>query len=419
MSVAADEQQEERTATMPAGWTMVPLGEVATINPPRPPIHRADDAPTTFVPMAAVSERDAAITAPLLKPFREVRKGYTYFGEGDVLFAKITPCMQNGKHAIARALTDGIGFASTEFHVVRPGPSVLAEWIHLFIRQPAILEAATRTFNGTAGQQRVPEDFLTTLAFPLPSLSEQRRVAAILRKRMQSVERARHAAEQELEAAGTLVAAELRRVFPLHSDEDSCRLGDAASIASGVQKSPDRQPHSHHHPYLTVRNVQRGRLDLTRVERFEVTEAEFTRLRLQHDDILIVEGNGSLDHIGRNALFNAEIDGCIHQNHIIRVRCDASRLLPRFVSYFLNSPAGQVQMVEKARTSSGLYTLSTGKVASLSVPQRPLAEQHRDLLEIEQFQRAADRIRSASRDQLRLINSLPAALLREAFSGRL
>jgi type I restriction enzyme S subunit len=163
--------------------------------------------------MAAVSEREATIKAPLIKPFRDVRKGYTYFGEGDVLFAKITPCMQNGKHAIARGLTDGIGFASTEFHVIRPGPRVLAEWIHAFIRQPEVLEAATRTFTGTVGQQRVPDEFLTALEIPLPPLPEQRRIAAILTEQMNAVERARRAVEEELETIEKLPAALLREAF--------------------------------------------------------------------------------------------------------------------------------------------------------------------------------------------------------------
>lgn len=112
-SVSAERQ-------LPDGWRWVPLGEVCEINPRRRDLRRAEDALTTFVPMSAVEEAGRGISHPEQKPFREVKRGYTSFGEGDVLFAKITPCMQNGKHAIARNLIDGVGFGSTEFHVLRP-----------------------------------------------------------------------------------------------------------------------------------------------------------------------------------------------------------------------------------------------------------------------------------------------------------
>jgi type I restriction enzyme S subunit len=111
------------------------------------------------------------------------------------------------------------------------------------------------------------------------------------------------------------------------------------------------------------------------VERFEITGAELERLRLQRGDILIVEGNGSVDQIGRNAVFNLDGKDWIHQNHIIRVRLEASRLRFDFAALFLNSDSGKRQMVKRARTTSGLYTLSVEKVGSLQAPCPPLQVQ--------------------------------------------
>ncbi|HEY3227631.1 MAG TPA: restriction endonuclease subunit S, partial [Roseiflexaceae bacterium] len=203
----------ETTRTLPKGWRWLKLGDVCELNPSRPPLKRRDDAPTTFVPMPAVDALSGKITAPELRPFAEVRKGYTYFVEGDVLFAKITPCMQNGKHAIARELLGGVGFGSTEFHVIRPGSQIIAEWVHQFVRQPWVLKAATAHFTGAVGQQRVPSEFLANLEIPLPPLPEQRRIAALLAEQMAAVERARASAEARLEAARALPAALLRQVF--------------------------------------------------------------------------------------------------------------------------------------------------------------------------------------------------------------
>ncbi|MGD0949166.1 MAG: hypothetical protein ABSA52_17280 [Candidatus Binatia bacterium] len=159
---------------LPDGWRWAALGEVCEINPARPPnFKRDDDAPTSFVPMSAVDEVLGAITRCETRLFTDVRNGYTFFAEGDVLFAKITPCMQNGKHAIARGLIDGVGFGTTEFHVLRPRPGVIGEWIHRFIRQPRVLELAEAEFRGSAGQRRVPEKFLAALD-PNPALTHRR-----------------------------------------------------------------------------------------------------------------------------------------------------------------------------------------------------------------------------------------------------
>lgn len=201
--------------TLPDGWQFVRLSEVCDFNPCRSKIValRKDDAPTTFVPMAAVDGQLGIIIRPEIKLFATVKKGYTFFSEGDVLFAKITPCMQNGKHAIARGLIDGIGFASTEFHVISPKKAIVPEWIHFFVRQPRVLNEATNHFTGAVGQQRVPEDFLKSLIIPLPPLPEQQRIVTILRRQMATIEEVRSSIEEGLQTNNVMPAALLRRAF--------------------------------------------------------------------------------------------------------------------------------------------------------------------------------------------------------------
>ncbi|NOX56689.1 MAG: hypothetical protein GXP27_20030 [Planctomycetes bacterium] len=202
------------TKRLPKGWRWVRLKDVAQINPRRPAdLQRADEAPTSFVPMEAVDEVTGRITKQITRPFGEIKQGYTYFAEGDVLFAKITPCMQNGKHAIARGLIGGFGFGTTEFHVLRPSPAVTSEWIHYFVRQPALLLKATEHFTGAVGQQRLPADYLARLQLPLPPVADQKRIVAILNEQMAAVERARRAAEKQLETIQALPSALVRRAF--------------------------------------------------------------------------------------------------------------------------------------------------------------------------------------------------------------
>jgi len=195
------------------------------------------------------------------------------------------------------------------------------------------------------------------------------------------------------------------------------RLGEVAQVAGGIQKSPDRSPSNLHRPYVTVRNVQRGWLDLSHVERFEVTEAEIERLRLRTDDLLIVEGNGSLDQVGRSALFQHPNDGqeWIHQNHVIRVRLDANVILPAFAALFLRSPAGAAQLLERARTTSGLYTLSVGKVESLLVPKPDRGMQQEIVKRLSAQRAVVERARAAAEVQLEAARRLRAAYLNGTF----
>ena len=164
-------------------WPSKPLGEVSQINPRRPAELRslADSHIVTFVPMPAVNQYTGAIDQAELRPFSEVRKGFTYFAEGDVIFAKITPCMQNGKCAVARNLSNELGFGSTEFHVVRPNSDELkAEWIWHFLRRVQFRIEGTHQFRGAVGQQRVPAAYLEEAEIPLPSPAEQMRVLRLV-----------------------------------------------------------------------------------------------------------------------------------------------------------------------------------------------------------------------------------------------
>ena len=154
---------------LPEGWHLLPFPGVCSVNPARPRnLVNSDETMTSFVPMAAVDEREGRVTDLQARPFGEIKRGYTYFEENDVLFAKITPCMENGKAAVARGLINGFGFGSTEFHVLRPTNSIHPEWIYYFIRRETFRQEAKTKFRGAVGQQRVPQDFLEAHLIPVP-----------------------------------------------------------------------------------------------------------------------------------------------------------------------------------------------------------------------------------------------------------
>jgi len=163
------------------GWEVKTLDDVAEINPSKKEVvELSPDTEVSFVPMSAVSETTQSIERQEIRKLEEVKKGYTYFKEGDVLFAKITPCMENGKIVVAENLKNGIGFGSTEFHVLRAKEKVLPAWVFYFLWNPEFRKEAEENMTGTAGQQRVPSDFLKKSNIPLPPFAEQKKIVAYL-----------------------------------------------------------------------------------------------------------------------------------------------------------------------------------------------------------------------------------------------
>jgi type I restriction enzyme S subunit len=168
-----------------------------------------------------------------------------------------------------------------------------------------------------------------------------------------------------------------------------CRVDDCFDVAGGIQKSGKRQPVQNAFPYLRVANVQRGWLDLGEIHEFELFEGELDRWRLKAGDLLVVEGNGSEDEIGRCARWNDEIVDCVHQNHLIRCRPLAASI-EHFVLRYLNSLAGIETMKALAVTTSGLYNLSVGKIRNIDIPLPPLSEQHRIVAKVDALMTLCD-----------------------------
>ena len=158
------------------------LGECVEINPRRGFIPLSDSDLVSFVPMPAVNEEGYLQDVTDVE-YGSVKKGFTYFKNGDILFAKITPCMENGKGAIAENLTNNIGMGSTEFHVLRPITNVSLEyWILALTRLPVFREKAAKNMTGTGGQKRVPSSFLSEFKVGLPPISAQEEFANVYKQ---------------------------------------------------------------------------------------------------------------------------------------------------------------------------------------------------------------------------------------------
>jgi type I restriction enzyme S subunit len=163
---------------LPGGWVWTRLGEIGTINPKTNGENIEDDTEVTFLPMRCVEELTGSFDLSLTKRFKEVKKGYTPFVDGDLIFAKITPCMENGKIAIVQGLKNGMGFGSTEFHVIRLSKIIPGKFFFYFLVREELRKDAKRNMTGSAGQLRVSTSYMQQIIFPLPPLPEQRAIVS-------------------------------------------------------------------------------------------------------------------------------------------------------------------------------------------------------------------------------------------------
>ena len=392
-------------SSLPQGWRWVRLGE-CKINPPRPrDFNRALDALTTFVPMAAVDEKTGTIARPEVVPYSKVSKGYTYFEENDVLFAKITPCMQNGKHVIARNLIDGLGFGTTEFHVIRPNSEVMPEWIHFFIRQPWFLQEAIAYFTSSVGQQRVPENFLANYPVPLPPLFEQKRIAARVQESMVEVEHAHTACEKQLGAAKALPAAYLRQVF--ESEEAKKwgrrRLGEVAKYINGRAFKPEEWKQIGV-PIIRIQNLN----DPSAIFNYYDGEVE-DRYRVNNGDLL-VSWSASL------GVYVWEQGDALLNQHIFKVEEYSDLALRDFLYFIVNYVMEEIKRHIHGAT---MQHITKPEFERLYIPLPPLATQQRIASELKDKMAQAEKLKEGIEEQLEAINAVPQAILKKAFSGEM
>lgn len=388
------------------------LAEVAEINPRRKTIERADDAPTSFVPMEAVDDVLGEVTQVVSQPFSKVRKGYTYFENGDVIFAKITPCMQNGKHAIVNNLIDGLGFGSTEFHVVRASPEILPEWIHYFLRCKETLDAAIKTFTGAVGQQRVPPSFLENLELPVPPVEEQRQIAARLKAQLVEVETVRQAAQAQLRDAALLRTKLIDSVF------DGCAerqpIAAVAKVQSGYAfKSEDFKTSGVR--LLRNTNILPGKVYWDSAVYLEESAASrYPGYALEEGDVLISLDRPLISSGIKVARVGEEDVPSLLLQRVGRFLLKPGAIDPGFLYAFLQS-SRFIDAISGHDQSLGVPHISPEQVESVELPLLSLHEQQQLVSRLQSQLAKADALRAALDVQHHELDLLPSRILAEAF----
>jgi type I restriction enzyme S subunit len=396
---------------MKAEWKTLALNQVASLNP-RLPISLLGDDQVSFVPMSAVSADKSDVTEKETRSYEEVSKGYTPFVSGDVLVAKITPCFENGKIALAR-LQQKAGFGSTEFHVIRALPGKLdPRYLVHFMRQPWIRVAGERRMTGSGGQRRVPENFLAKVEIPLPPLAEQRQIAEVL-DRAEALRAKRRAALAELDALTQSIFLDLfgdpvtnPKGWPHVNFEDICER-----VTVGIVVKPSSYYVPKGVPALRSLNIKPGRIVLQDLVFFSESDndTKLTKTKLKVGDLVLVRSGQP----GTAAVVPTELDGV---NAIdLLIATPLSKLTDAtFLCEFFNSSGGRDLVLSKQRGQVQKH-LNVGSLNEAAIPLPPLALQQ----EFARRVAAVEKLKQAQRTALTELDALFATLQHRAFRGEL
>lgn len=346
--------------------------------------------------------------------------------------------LKGGELLFAWSGTPGTSFGA---HAWRGGEAVLNQHIFRVDFDESILDrryfrhAINQKLNeligvahGGAGLQHVTKGVFEATEIHVPPRSEQTRIADKLDTVLTRVDAcrdrlARVAPLLKRFRQSVLAAATSGRLTEDWRNESALwevdiRLSSVGVVSGGLTKNSKRDSYALNRPYLRVANVHANELRLDDVSTIGLSEQEFEKTRLRSGDLLIVEGNGSLDQIGRVALWGNEIEDCSHQNHLIRWRA-GSRILPKYALLFLLSPSGREQIVKVASSTTGLHTLSVSKIGALTFSLPGLAEQTEIVRRVETLFAFADRLEARLKTAQAAADRLTPALLAKAFRGEL
>ena len=394
-------------------WSLVKLEDIFNIargGSPRPIADYITDAPDgiNWISIKDASNSEKYITKTKLKIRKEGLKKSRLVKEGDFL---LTNSMSFGRPYIMKTtgcIHDGWLVLSSDTKVVNQ------DYFYYLLGSPFLHSIFSKLAAG-AVVKNLNIDLVKGVKIPLPSIEEQKKIAEIL----DAADSLRQKDQQLVEHYDRLSQSLFLDMFgdPVTNPKkwDVQSISAFSQVQGGLQVSAKRVSLPIEIDYLRVANVYRNKLHLSEIKTLNATAAEIKRVTLQKNDLLVVEGHGNKNEIGRVALWDGSIKSIIHQNHLIRVRVNTSIINPIYICHYLNSNGGRRGLISSSNTTSGLNTISTRivKEAKCNIP--PLKLQNEFSKRIKEIEKQKELAQQSLKKSDDLFNSL----LQRAFKGEL
>ena len=360
--------QKERS--LPQGWEEKRLDEVCDIKPTKNEARlrlKATDK-VSFLPMKdlGIGIKNAAPKQERI--LSEVEGSYTYFAEGDILLAKITPCFENGKLGIAQNLVNGIGFGSSEYIIFRSNNKLFNEYLFYFFSQEVFRLKGAKRMTGTAGQKRVSKNFIEAIPIPLPPLSEQKRIVAKLDKLFAAIDKARANAEKNLSNAKELFQSYLDGIFASPGkDWEEKRLGEVCEKVAKIKR--EKMSKTDEFKYVDIGGIDNttNRIISHKIYSWEEAPSRAQQI-IKQGDILFSTVRTYLKNTAqvKNKIYDNEI--CSSGFTVIRSKRDI--LNPDYIFYFSISEYF-IQHLNKLQTGASYPAIRDKDVFTQTIPPPP------------------------------------------------
>jgi restriction endonuclease S subunit len=430
--MSAVESNDVWLGKMPSDWQRSRLRNVAALSPGYSATVPASDEQCTVVPMELLSG-DGAIDVTNQQPLDEVTSGLTLFEEGDVLFAKITPCMENGKGAFVRELPTRYAFGSTEFHVLRPSKKIDGPFLYYATFNPIYRAYAAENMVGAAGQKRVSSRFVKDTRLFLPPLLEQQCIAAYLDTSCAAIDAAVAAKRRQLETLDALRKETVTRAItrglklstrtkpsgedwlgeiPAHWSAPCLKRLLSEPLTYGLNEAAELEERDLPR-YLRITDFDDdGNL---REDTFRSLPREIAReALLEPNDVLFARSGAT---VGKTFIFrNYDGEACF-AGYLIRARTQLWKLDPLFLYLFTKSTAYD-SWKNLIFTRATIQNISAAKYNYLAIPLPPLDEQHAIVAHVEEKSAEFRSLTVTIESQIATLTAYRKSLIHECVTGQ-
>ena len=397
------------------GWDVKPLKEVCLIKPPKSEARKGQNADflVSFAPMETLGIDQKYLITNQTRTMSDVVGSYTYFSNGDVLLAKITPCFENGKLGIASDLINNIGFGSSEYIVFRANEQLDAEWLYYYLSRQSFRNEGASRMAGAVGHKRITKDFIEDYPIPIPPLPEQRRIVAILDKAFEGIATAKANIEKNLQNAREIFESHLNAVFSQRGEGwVEKRLDEVGKTQTGsTPKASEPENLGKHIPFVKPGDFKPDGSITYDNEGLSQNGAAKARLVMAPSAIMVCIGAT----IGKSAYANR----IIATNQQINSLTPATGISAKMVYYQMITVDFQRRVHENAGQAT-LPIINKSKWSSLSIFIPPTVdEQNHIVARLDNLHEETQRLESLYQKKLIALDELKQSLLHQAFNGDL
>ncbi|WP_037362714.1 restriction endonuclease subunit S [Selenomonas ruminantium] len=415
---------EEQPYKVPENWCWVRLDKLYRVNPKNE--NTDDDMRASFISMANIDGGMASNFTYEIQPWKQAKKGHTQMADGDVAFAKISPCFENRKSMIVEGLENGIGGGTTELIILRQ-PNVNKKYTFWLVSTEEFISKGRTTYSGTVGQQRISMDFVKNYPVPLAPLKEQSRIVARIESLFAKLDEAKEKIQEVLDGADLRRAAILHQAFTGKLTEkwrrengvsdDSRETSNVKSICNSLKYGTAKKSvQDGDVAVLRMGNLQNGEIDWGSLV-YSNDQDDIEKYSLKDGDVLFNRTN-SAELVGKTSIYRGERPA-IYAGYLIKLDYKRDKIIGDFFNYMLNSPKAK-EYCNKVKTDGvNQSNINAKKIGAFEFDVPTILEQQEIVRLLDNLLSREQSTVTACEEALTTIDTLKKSILARAFRGEL